>query len=107
MSNSFEFTPVPAFEMLSTLYFPEKAREIYESMSQEEKQTTNKIMELCRTQKDVSATTKSETPRLIVIKEISITPKISTLFNYLGYTSQIIDELAAFGVSNQLLILSW
>ena len=107
MSNSFEFTPVPAFEMLSSLYFPEKAREVYESMSPEEKQTTNKIMELCRTRRDNSCTIKSETPRLIVIKEIPITPKIATVFNYLGYTSQMIDEAVVFGVNNQLFILNW
>lgn len=115
MSNSLEFDPVPAFELLQTLCLLDDSRREFEAMTDGEKQTFNKIMDLCRSRKNgqlassaASSLVNQKLPRILVLKGISYTERISTCLGYLGYQRQLIDDSAEFGdYESPKLIIDW
>lgn len=111
MSNSPEFNPIPAYEMLQTIYQPEKAQQLYESMIHEEKQTTCYLMHLCKARKQAMQASSDEVliqslPYSLVEQDITISDKVTQFLKYLGYKPQIIAGVTS-SEPVPVLIINW
>lgn len=84
-------------------------------MTDEEKRTFITIMDVCRSRRDGQLNSSSSSivlnqklPRILVLKGISYTERISTCLGYLGYRRQLINDSAEFGdFEAPKLIIDW
>ena len=117
MSNSLEFTPIPAFELSKALYFPEEAKKCYKSMTILEQETVASITSLIQKRLDarLSHDSSDTTVSAIVIdngvfssdNKFELTPNVAKYFEALGYTVQLIPSGPFPSISEPVLIIRW
>lgn len=97
MSDLLEFNPVPAYELSKALYQEKEAKQVYERMTQDEKEKTNYLMTLFRARLESSNRpylyTDDYLKRLLlrkplVVEDFSLTENIRLLLDYLGYNPE-------------------
>lgn len=113
MSNSPEFKPVPAYEMLEIFYRPEEAQQLYDKMTFEEQNTVKEIMNLLHNRKiqlqnsSIDFTVKQSLPRVLSKNGLVVTPNIGEYLCFLGYTYQYICGPFPGELTDSVALVSW
>ena len=117
MSNSLEFTHIPAFELSKAQYFREEANKCYESMTANEQETVASITSFIKKRLDARLSNDSSdmhsAPTLVVDNgacsenKYALTPIVQKYFEALGYTVQLIPSGPFPSISEPVLIIKW